>query len=75
MQTTIHISLNVPPAYQVDELTKQLTDFGNWLLISKVLPKSPRSQYRHQSLRGLTRDLDATSDELIGEYLKEKYGV
>ena len=75
MQTTINISLNVPPSYQVDKLAQQLTDYGKWLIITMNQPQTSSQQYRHQSLRGLTRGLAISSKELIADYMKEKYNV
>ena len=75
MLTTINISLNIPPAYQMEELTWKLTDFGNWLILSESQTKDSNKHYRHHNLRGLMKGMDASSKELIDEYLKEKYGV
>ena len=75
MQTDINIRLNVPPTFQVDMLTHQLTDFGNWLIHSMSQPKAVSKSYRHQSLRGIAKGIETTSEELINEYLKEKYNV
>ena len=75
MNTTINISLNVPPSFQLELLKQQLTDFGNWLIVTKDRSGAADKTYRHQSLRGLTRDIELSSEELIGKYLKEKYSV
>ena len=75
MQTDINIKLNVPPTYEVDWLVQQLTDFGNWLIISMSQPTDVVRPYRHQRLRGLTGGIEASSEELVSEYLKEKYLV
>jgi hypothetical protein len=75
MQTVINISLNVPPAYQVDKLVQQLTDYRNWLVVNKTQSNSGGTQYRFKSLRGLKKGIKASSEELIREYLKEKYDV
>lgn len=75
MQTDINIKLNVPPTYQMEQLVQQLTDFGNWLILSMSHPKDVVKPYRHQSLRGLTKGIETSSEELVSEYLKEKYLV
>lgn len=73
--TTINVSLNVPPAYKVDVLTRQLTEYGERLVASKAKPTKKAKHYRHESLRGLMKDIDASPEELINEYLEEKYHV
>ena len=72
MTTTINISLNVPPTYHVEDLTRQLTEYAERLVARRT---KPVKHYRHESLRGLTRGMNVSSKELIDEYLEEKYEV
>ena len=74
MTTTINISLNVPPTYQVDVLTRQLTEYGKQLIAKETTIRSHKRPSRN-FLKGLTLPKGATSEELIEEYLEEKYGV
>ena len=78
MQTTIHISLNVPPAYQVDELTQQLTSYGERLIILQAAKKQHRDNNlcKRSSrffLQGLDMPKNVMPEALIDEYLEEKY--
>lgn len=76
MNRTINISLNVPPIYRVDELTRQLTEYGELLIARKVQETDNKKKcYPHESLRGLMKRIDATPKELVEEYLQEKYNV
>ena len=75
MMTTINVSLNVPPAYKLDVLTRQLTEYGERLVANNAKTMKKAKHYRHESLRGLMKGIDATPEELINEYLEEKYHV
>ena len=87
MLTTINISLNVPSAYQVETLTQQLTDYANWLIFSNNQQKTSNKHHRKKCLKsverrpsqsflsGLVIREDMSSEQLIDEYLEEKYGV
>ena len=75
MMTTINVSLNVPPAYKLDVLTRQLTEYGERLVAGNAKPTKKAKHYRHESLRGLMKGIDASPEELINEYLEEKYHV
>ena len=75
MTSTINISLNIPPTYRVDDLTRQLTEYAERLIARQTPQVKKVKHYRHESLRGLMKGVDATPKELIDEYLEEKYGV
>ena len=75
MTTTINISLNIPPTYHVEDLTRQLTEYAERLIASRTHPTKAVKHYRHESLRGLMKGVNASSEELVDEYLEEKYGV
>ena len=75
MNRTINISFNVPLFYPAEELTRQLTEYGELLIANKVKANEKKKHYRHESLRGLMKGVNASSEELIEEYLQEKYGV
>lgn len=74
MTSTINITLNVPDFYQKEELTRQLTEYGERLIelrISSMNLHRPSSSF----LKGFTLSDGMTSDQLISDFLKEKYGV
>lgn len=75
MRRTITISVNVPPTYYVDDLTRQLTEYAEKLITLQTPPIAAVKHYRHESLRGLMKGISASPKELINEYLEEKYGV
>ncbi|MBR0049826.1 MAG: hypothetical protein IJP74_11015 [Prevotella sp.] len=66
---------SVPPYYHVEELTRQLTEYGELLIANKTKATEKKKRYRHESLRGLMNGVSASSEELIEEYLQEKYGT
>ena len=71
---TIKVSVNVPKTYSVDLLQQQLTEYAKQLINSaKPATKSSRS-YRHESLCGIFSS-NTTEEELIEDYLHEKYNV
>ena len=75
MTRTISISINVPSTYYVDDLTRQLTEYAERLVARQTPSVKTAKHYRHESLRGLMKGVNASPKELIDEYLEEKYGV
>ena len=72
--TTINVSVNVPKAYRIDLLQRQLTEYAKRLVApTKPVTKSKR-HYRHEALCGIF-DSKATESELVNEYLQEKYNL
>lgn len=67
----INISVRVPKSYRLDLLQQQLSAYAQQLVASAT-PK--RRRYRHEALCGIFNS-DATQEELIEEYLQEKYDL
>ena len=74
MTTTINISLNVPESYEVEELTRQLIEYGERLIARRKLSVKPRRPSR-DFLKSFSLPKGAVSEQLIDEHLAEKYGV
>ena len=71
---TINVSVNVPKSYRLDLLQQQLTAYAQ-KLIAQAKPKAKRKQhYRHEALCGIFKS-EATEEQLVEEYLKEKYNL
>lgn len=71
MSTTIPVSVDVPRGYSISKLTQQLADYAKMIVRIQSAEKS-RKQYKHESLSGIFND-NATEEELIDDYMKEKY--
>ena len=63
MSTTIPVSVDVPQGYSISKLTRQLADYAKMIVKSQSVEKSHK-QYKHDN---------ATEEELIEDYLNEKY--
>ena len=61
--TTINVPVLVPKSYSLALLQQQL-----------VASAKPKRRYRHEALCGIFNS-DATQEELLEEYLQEKYNV
>lgn len=70
--TTIHVSVDVPATYHLDELTKQLTEYAKKLVATVKTSKTEKHHYRHEALKGIFTS-DASERDLVEDYLKEKY--
>ena len=68
---TINIHVNVPRSYRIDLLERQLTSYAEQL-IAQAKPTKKGKQHRHEALCGIF-STEATKDELIEDYLKDKY--
>lgn len=68
---TITVSINLPRSYRVGLLQQQLTAYAYRLIAQS---KRAKRRYRHETLCGIFKS-NATEDELIEEYLKEKYDI
>ena len=75
MTRTINISLNVPETYEVEELTRQLTEYGERLIARRKTSAKSRRRPSHDFLSSFTLPKGATSEQLIDEHLAEKYGI
>ena len=77
MQTTINISLDVPQSYQLDTLKQELTEYAKKLVAKaklKAKAKAEKQHYAFEALRGFAQT-DASDEELLDEYLEDKYGI
>lgn len=75
MTRTINISLNVPENFGMEELTRQLTSYGELLVMRRNLKKRTIGRFSQHFLAGLSLPQDKSDRELVDDYLTEKYGV
>ena len=75
MTRTINISLNVPESYGIEELTRQLTEYGERLISRRKRAVTSKKRHSQTFLKGLSMPSGMTDKELIDEYLSEKYGL
>lgn len=75
MTTTLNISLNVPEYYKVEELTRQLTEYGERLIARGKPSAKSRLRPSRNFLSSFPVPKGATSEQLIDEHLAEKYGI
>lgn len=68
--TSINVSVHVPKSYRLDLLQQQLTAYAQQLVATAM----PKHRYRHEALCGLFSS-DASQEELVEEYLQEKYSL
>lgn len=68
--TTINVPVIVPKSYRIDLLQQQLAAYAQHLIDSA----KPKHHYRHEALCGILNS-DASQEELIEEYLQEKYDL
>ena len=67
---TINVPVVVPKSFRIDLLQQQLTAYAQLLITSA----KPKHRYRHESLCGIFNS-DASQEELLDEYLQEKYNL
>lgn len=75
MTRTLNISLNVPDSYGIEELTRQLTEYGEQLISRRNRVQKSKKRRSQTFLKGLSLPDGSTDKELIEEYISEKYGV
>lgn len=75
MTQIISIALNIPDSYQVDTLTRQLTEYGERLIARNIKTAKPRSQSSRDFLKGLSIPEGTTDRQLVEDYINEKYGL
>lgn len=68
--TTINVPVQVPKSYSIALLQQQLTAYAQQLIASA----KPKRRYRHEALCGIFKS-EATQEELLEEYLQEKYNL
>ena len=75
MPTTIHIPVEVPNGISVDAISRQLADYVKRIIAwSKKNNSSRAKHYKHEKLCGILAT-DARQEELIEDYLSEKYDL
>lgn len=72
--TTINVSVNVPRSYRLDLLQQQLTAYAQQLIASAKPTAKTKHHYRHEALCGIFNS-NATQEELLEDYLTDKYNV
>ena len=72
MSTTLNIPVNVPQGFNVNLLVAQLTEYAKTLIVANTTATASRKHYKHEALSGIF-DSQATQEELVEEYLKDKY--
>ena len=70
--TTIKVPVNVPKSYSIDLLKEQLTAYAMQLIAAAKPTAKAKHHYRHEALCGIFNS-DATEEQLIEDYLQEKY--
>ena len=70
--TTIKVPVNVPKYYSIDLLKEQLTAYAQQLIAAAKPTAKAKRPYRHEALCGIFNS-EATEDQLIEDYLQEKY--
>ena len=68
---TINVHVNVPRSYRIDLLERQLTSYAEQL-IAQTKPARKGKQHRHEALCGIFAS-GASEEELVEDYLKDKY--
>ncbi len=70
--TTIKVPVNVPKSYSIELLKEQLAAYAKQLIASAKPTTKAKRRYRHEALCGIFNS-DATEEQLIEDYLQEKY--
>ena len=69
---TINVPVRIPKSYSIDLLQQQLTAYAQQLIDSATAAKKDKRHYRHEALCGVFSS-GATEEELLEDYLQEKY--
>lgn len=69
---TINVPVDVPKSYSIDLLQKQLMAYAQQLIASARPATKRKKRYRHETLCGIFNS-DATEEQLIEDYLQEKF--
>lgn len=70
--TIINVPVIVPKSYSIDLLEEQLAAYAMQLIAAAKPAAKAKHRYRHEALCGIFSS-DATEDQLIEDYLQEKY--
>ena len=71
---TINVLVNVPKSYRIDLLQQQLTAYAQQLIAASKSKAKTKRKYRHEALCGIFNS-DATEEQLVEDYLQEKYNL
>ena len=71
---TIKVPVTVPKSYRIDLLQQQLTAYAQQLVSSAQSSAKRKKHYRHETLCGIFNS-DATEEQLVEEYLQDKYNL
>ena len=69
---TINVHVSVPRSYRIDLLERQLTSYAEQLIAQAKPARKSRRQHRHEALYGIFSS-GASEEELVEDYLKDKY--
>ena len=69
---TINIPVRIPKSYRIDLLQQQLTAYAYQLINSAKPTRKSKRHYNHEALCGVFSS-GATEEELLEDYLQEKY--
>ena len=65
MTRTLNISLNVPDSYGIEELTRQLTEYGERLISRRNRLQKSKKRRSQTFLKGLSLPNESTDKELL----------
>lgn len=71
---TINVPVKVPKSYSIELFQQQLIAYARKLVASGNSAAKAKKHYRHESLCGIFNS-DATEEQLIEDYLQEKYNL
>jgi len=71
---TINVPVNVPKSYSIELLQQQLTAYAKQLVASARPAAKSKRRYRHEALCGVFSS-GATEEELLEDYLQEKFQI
>ena len=69
---TINVHVNVPSSYRIDLLERQLTSYAEQLIAQAKPARKGKRHHRHEALCGIFSS-GAAEEELVEDYLKDKY--
>ena len=69
---TINVHVSVPRSYRIDLLERQLTSYAEQLIAQAKSARKGKRQHRHEALCGIFNS-EALEEELVEDYLKDKY--
>ena len=69
---TINVHVSVPRSYRIELLERQLTSYAEQLIAQAKPAKKSKRQHRHEALCGIFSSAES-EDELVEDYLKDKY--